>query len=287
MIKRLQKPRSDPLCRLLVGFALSILSVAGLNHTRRPQFPPIDKINGTIDSVDTATACPGPSGLVCTSYSILLTLQREWCPFCCFVEYLYERGWSARAITPGMNYHFKIHKATEAACFFVEKEGGRINIMKLIKLMYLLDRHSVQDRGIPVVGGTYFSMRNGPVVGEVLDLLNEGSLDKEPECRWAEFISDRENHEVELKQSPGTNHLSPAELQLLDDVYKKHGSSNPWQLRDWCHERCGEWTPMSAGRESISIEDIALNTGYSPQDAHQLSDEAKEANLLDLALTHG
>jgi hypothetical protein len=47
---------------LLVGFALSILSVAGPNPTRRPQFPPIDKINGTIDSVDSPAASAWPSG---------------------------------------------------------------------------------------------------------------------------------------------------------------------------------------------------------------------------------
>ena len=61
-MKRLQNPRRDPSGRLLVEFALSILSVAGPNPTRRPQFPPIDKINGTIDSVDSPAAPAWPSG---------------------------------------------------------------------------------------------------------------------------------------------------------------------------------------------------------------------------------
>ena len=41
--------------------------------------------------------------------------------------------------------------------------------MKLVKLIYLIDRMSLDRRGIPAVGGDYLSMRNGPVTSEVLD----------------------------------------------------------------------------------------------------------------------
>ena len=48
--------------------------------------------------------------------------------------------------------------------------------MKLVKLVYLLDRLSIEKRNIPVVGGDYLSMRNGPATSEVLDLINAGKL---------------------------------------------------------------------------------------------------------------
>lgn len=75
-----------------------------------------------------------------------------------------------------MNFRFQIGKATEAACEFLDRAGGQINIMKLVKLLYLLDRLSLDRRGIPVIGGDYLSMRNGPVTSEVLDLVNAGRL---------------------------------------------------------------------------------------------------------------
>jgi hypothetical protein len=62
-----------------------------------------------------------------------------------------------------MNFRFHIGKATEAACLFLERGGGQMNIMKLVKLLYLLDRLSLDRRGIPVCGGDYLSMRKGPV----------------------------------------------------------------------------------------------------------------------------
>lgn len=57
----------------------------------------------------------------------------------------------------GVNFRFDITKATEVACQFLKREGGSINIMKLVKLVYLLDRLSVAKRGIPVVGGARIS----------------------------------------------------------------------------------------------------------------------------------
>ncbi len=48
-----------------------------------------------------------------------------------------------------MNFRFNIGKATEAGCLFLERAGGRMNIMKLVRLMYLLDRLSLARRGGP------------------------------------------------------------------------------------------------------------------------------------------
>jgi hypothetical protein len=37
-------------------------------------------------------------------------------------------------------------------------------------------RESIARRGVPMVGGVYLSMRNGPVTSEILDLINSGQL---------------------------------------------------------------------------------------------------------------
>jgi hypothetical protein len=79
----------------------------------------------------------------------------------------------------GVNFRFDTAKATEVACPFLEMAGGRLNIMKLAKLIYLLDRVSLDRRGIPVVGGDYLSMRNGPVRRDAAgfeDRLQRGGL---------------------------------------------------------------------------------------------------------------
>ena len=187
------------------------------------------------------------------------------------------------AYKKSMNFNFNTAKAIETACRLIEKEGQTINVMKLVKLVYLIDRLSIQRRGIPVVGGTYFSMRNGPVTSELLDLVNAGSLWGLPSCDWEKFISDRQNHEVSLAQKPTYEHLAEAELALIDEVYDQHGARDQWQLRDWCHEHCAEWTPLEEGRDRISLECLAEAVGKTGDDVRRLAEGAAELNLLDAA----
>jgi len=186
-----------------------------------------------------------------------------------------------------VSLRFDIKKATEVACQFLKREGGTINIMKLVKLVYLLDRLSVARRGIPVVGGTYFSLPNGPITSELLDLINTGSLWGAKECNWEEFISDRQDHNVTMAKEPPPDHLAPAELDLIDAVYREHGTKDQFELRDWCHEHCEEWMPLEQGRDRIPLERLARAVGKSDEQINRLKEETEELNLLTAAFARG
>ena len=180
-----------------------------------------------------------------------------------------------------MNFRFNISKATEAACLLLQRSGGRMNVMKLVKLLYLLDRLSLDRRGTPVIGDDYLSMCNGPVTSEVLDLLNEGRLYREPNRRWEQCISDRENHEVALLKMPEREEVSDTEVKLLDEIWASHEHQSQWQLVDWCHEHCKEWTSVSSGKARISVEQIAEALGKDSNEIARVSREARELNRLN------
>ncbi|MCI0535393.1 MAG: SocA family protein [Verrucomicrobiales bacterium] len=158
-----------------------------------------------------------------------------------------------------------------------------MNIMKLVKLVYLLDRLSMARRGIPVVGGAYFSLPNVPITSELLDLINSGCLSDEPDCRWDDLISDRQDHLVALKAEAPSEHLSPAEMDLIDEIYRDHGTKDQWELRDWCHEHCEEWTPLEKGRDRIPLENIARAVGKTDEQIKRLAEEAAELNFVSSA----
>ena len=179
-----------------------------------------------------------------------------------------------------MNFRFDTNKATEVACLFLQQAGGRMNIMKLVKLIYLLDRLSLDRRGIPVVGGDYLSMRNGPVTSEVLDIINAGRLFGEQNTRWEQCISDRRDHDVKLELMPEREHVSDAEVALAEEIWTEHSAKDQWQLAQWCHEHCPEWTPLTRGCAPIAVEQIALVLGKSPAEVQRLREETAELNLL-------
>jgi uncharacterized phage-associated protein len=175
------------------------------------------------------------------------------------------------------SFPFDAQKATEVAAAFLKRAPGRtINIMKLVKLVYLLDRESIARRGVPVVGGAYLSMRNGPVTSEVLDLINSGGL-WQVETSWSQFISDRADHEIELRKDPGTDRLSEFELELIEELFRRHEHQDQWALSQWCHEHCGEWLPLDQGCEPITVAELAEEAGAN---AREVAQNAAEANLL-------
>jgi uncharacterized phage-associated protein len=182
-----------------------------------------------------------------------------------------------KSVTLSTSFPFDAQKATEVAATFLKRErGGTINVMKVVKLMYLLDRESIARRGVPVVGGAYLSMRNGPVTSEVLDLINAGAL-WNSDTTWAQFISDRENHEIGLRKDPGTDRLSEFELELIAELFRRHEGQDQWQLAEWCHAHCGEWLPLDRGCEPITVAELAGEVGREPS---EVIENAAEANLL-------
>lgn len=124
-------------------------------------------------------------------------------------------------------------------------------------------------------------MRNGPVTSEVLDLINAGRLVGENDRRWEQCVSDRRNHDIKLEQKPEREHISDAEIWMIDAIWQEHGSRDQWQLVEWCHTHCGEWTPLARGCAPIAVERIGQALGKTPEAVEKLTREAAELNQLD------
>jgi len=178
------------------------------------------------------------------------------------------------------HFPFDANKATEIAALFMRKDGDSINVMKLIKLAYLLDRLSIRERGVPVMGGWYLSMKHGPVTGDLLDLANS-DFGAEDCPEWTKHISDRANHEIGLLADPGTDHLAETEIKLAETIWGDFGHLDQWALRDWCHRHCPEWTVIDSGRREITIGSLCQSLGLPASEAEEISRSASELAYID------
>ena len=179
-----------------------------------------------------------------------------------------------------MSFPFNITKATEVAAAFLTKSAGKINIMKLVKLIYIVDRQSFDRRGIPVVGGWYISMRNGPVTSEVLDLINAGSLGPKDDDTWKRHIGARREHTVTLLKPISPRLVSSVEYKMIEAVWRQHGDKDQWELRDWCHANCPEWSEISGGYQAIELGRLTEALGKTPEQYQHIASEAKELTML-------
>src|SRR6266545_1760337 len=87
-----------------------------------------------------------------------------------------------------MVLRFNERRATEAAARFLKLRGGRMSYLKLIKMLYFLDREALLRWGRPVTTDRYVSMDNGPVVSRIYDLIREEPAPGTDPV-WRHFIS--------------------------------------------------------------------------------------------------
>jgi len=167
---------------------------------------------------------------------------------------------------------YREDKTAQVAARLLQHAGGAMSYMKLIKLLYVMDRTALSRWGHPVTYDRYVSMPHGPVLSFTLDRINEGD---EPNCLgyWSKFISPPSAYEVSLIADPQDDDLSEAETALVDEIYSEYGRLNQWQLRDYCHEHFSEWKNPEGSSFAIDYRDILEAAGKTEAETKEIIGE--------------
>jgi len=168
---------------------------------------------------------------------------------------------------------FNEKKAAQIAAFFLHAGGSKLKILKLMKLMYLSERKSLELYGEPMIGDKLCSMEHGPVLSHTLNHMNglrESSADG-----WDSWVSDKANHEVALRKhihdvKKDLSLLSDADLEILSDLWDQFGHFTQFQLRDYTHEYCAEWEDPDNSSLPIPYSRLLRCVGYPPSVAREL-----------------
>jgi uncharacterized phage-associated protein len=164
-----------------------------------------------------------------------------------------------------MAQSFNAKKAAQVIAFFAAKSPlGQIDIIKVIKLVYLADRESFAKYGFPVLDDNYYSMPHGPVNSDTYRHVN-GEVEVEGTA-WAEYLTDKSDHKVGAVKAftiDELDELSDADVECLDAVWRRFGHMGKWQLRDWTHEEKNvpEWEDPGTSSNPIPVERILRAVG--------------------------
>ena len=92
-------------------------------------------------------------------------------------------------------------KTAQAAAYLLYKSGGSMKHLKLMKLLYLADRLSWQERDYAITGDEYYSLPYGPVLSKTLDLMHGETFNQLNSANanvWDKWIADDANYCVKL-----------------------------------------------------------------------------------------
>lgn len=177
-------------------------------------------------------------------------------------------------------------KTTQDAALFLKLNDGKLNYMKLIKLMYLADREALSRWERPLTGDSYFSMKNGPILSNVLDWISSGKPPGE-ELYWTRHISNPTEYNVSLKKDPGESELSKREIDLIKEIDEKYKEFNQWEMVDICHKILPEWENPGATSIPIKIEDILKTTGKTDREIFLIEEDIANLEYRDFLLSTG
>jgi uncharacterized phage-associated protein len=185
---------------------------------------------------------------------------------------------------------FDERRTAEAAAFLLYRGGGALPLIKLVKLLYLAERLSLQRFGEPITGDRLVSMPHGPVLSMTYDHIN-GALPS-IDGGWDTWIADRADNMVALRdesmiRSPEQDllRLSDSDLEVLQEVWNQFGHWDRWALVRYTHsDACPEWEDPDGSSKPILYEVLFQKLGYSPEAALALVSRLADQRQLNASI---
>jgi len=159
-----------------------------------------------------------------------------------------------------VSFPYNAQKAAQVILWLLHKHGGRMDRLKLVKLVFLADREHLLKFGRPIVGGEYWNMPLGPLSSELLDHV-KGGLNDVP----MPFDVASPCH-IETRAAVDEDELSESDMDILTETNKKYGNYSSLRLSHMTHQM-SLWkdnAPGRGGRNPLPYENFFL--GCEDQD---------------------
>jgi len=179
---------------------------------------------------------------------------------------------------------FDERKVAQAAAYFLDRRGGEMAHLKLMKLLYLADRESMRRYGEPISQDRMVSMPHGPVLSQTYDLMAGCSPSTGADDGWDAWIADIQDYQVKLRRPvdhEALGQLSEADLEILDDVWNQFGAMSRWEIRDYTHDKCPEWEDPNGSSKPLKPESVFQALGRTPEESKQLAENLREKREID------
>ena len=166
-------------------------------------------------------------------------------------------------------------KAIEASATLLRLHPGRkMDRKRLLALLWIADRESLQHHGRPVIGGRLAALKYGPIHSEIYDLIKGGGNNQ---AEWSRHF-ENDGNKVSLScDDVQASALSRYEIQLLNDISARFASQDTWDVADSTHT--DEWKKnFHEGTSTpISLEDVIDSVGRNSDKAAILQDAEEKA----------
>ena len=129
---------------------------------------------------------------------------------------------------------FNYKKSVQALNYLAVLEGGAINYMKALKLIWLSDRYHLRNHGRTITGDKYYALKNGPVASFTKDIIINKHITEELNKYSSTFVSVN-GYNLSTNSQPNTNVFSQKELEVINTVYDNYKSMTEFEISEFSH----------------------------------------------------
>lgn len=179
---------------------------------------------------------------------------------------------------------FSARTAAQVVAFFAAKAGGRINVLRATKMVYLADRASMAERDHPITGDNFVSMPFGPVNTYTYSFMKhqvDSGLDE-----WGEFVGPKQGHDIPLARpisADDLDELGRSDLRILESTWERFKDIEKYELAEWTHAFCPEW--QDPGESSIPIDFATVFKKLHKPEPIELAEQVRAERHLAMMLT--
>jgi uncharacterized phage-associated protein len=177
---------------------------------------------------------------------------------------------------------FNAEKVIQSAAVLLKTaEARRMSRLRLLKLLYIADRESIQETARPITGDSAVAMDHGPVLSRTYDCIKGADL---AAAEWERFFRNS-GQDMELVSDPGIRKLSRYEIEKLQSVASRFEHQNDWEVAESTHE-FQEWIknqPAKGSSSHIPARDILEAVGLGDK-VEQILAEARSYAEVDRLL---
>ncbi|MGL6073231.1 MAG: Panacea domain-containing protein [Fimbriiglobus sp.] len=177
-------------------------------------------------------------------------------------------------------FQFQFKKSLQAVGVILKAHNGKMERLRLLKLLYIADRELLAEAGCTLTGDQPFAMKHGPVLSKLYDLIKGTAKNEE----W-DTVIDRDHYQMVLKSDIGYGSLSRCELNKLYEVCSRYENLDTFDLVDITHS-FKEWIlsydPSRSTSSPMDWENAmhAQDVGHLIGDVRELLAERELADKL-------
>ena len=179
-----------------------------------------------------------------------------------------------------MESNFYRIKLLNAILYFA-RNTKKLNLTKVLKLLYLLDFQHFKETGYPSINLVYYTWSLGPVPTDFYEEVKDGNVPDDfagkcviiPSGRWEQDFPDRSEYIFKSIKEPDMNVFSPHEIRIIENLCEIYRDATATQMKEVTHLPKQPWDTTKNEKGLYKYIDYLL----SIDDTSPLSvDEARE-----------